>query len=155
MQNFDDDRIDFPNGFAEKFFGQRAGGAFGLEDAASGINRAIDRQAVALADDEIFLAVAGRGMDCAGALFESDVIADEAERIAIEKGMAEDDAIELGDREAREDFRFSQPSASATCGRRPSATMVAPSAYRRPRIRTSGERRWRDWRGWSRAWWSR
>ena len=30
------------------------------------------------ADDEIFLAVAGRGVDCAGALFERDVIAQDA-----------------------------------------------------------------------------
>ncbi len=106
MQDIDDDRIGVPNGFAEKFFGQFAGSAFGLEDAAGGIDGAIDRDAVTLADDEIFLAMAGCGVDGAGALFESDVIAVEAEGIAIEKWMAEDNAIEFGAGEAREDFLF-------------------------------------------------
>ncbi len=45
-------------------------------------------------------------MDSARALFESDVIAIEAQGIAIEKGMAKDHAIKLGAGEAREDFLF-------------------------------------------------
>jgi hypothetical protein len=79
LEDLDDNGIGFPNGFAEKFFGQFAGCAFGLEHAAGGIDRAIDRDAVALANDEIFLTMAGRGVDSAGALFESDVIAVETE----------------------------------------------------------------------------
>ena len=78
LEDVDDDGVGVPNGFAEEFFGQHTGCAFGLEDAASGIDRAIDRDAVTLADDEIFLAVAGCGVHSARALFESDVIAVEA-----------------------------------------------------------------------------
>ena len=106
FENFDDDGVGVPNGFAEQFFGQLAGCAFGLKHAAGGIDGAIDRDAVTLADDEIFLAVARRSVDSAGALFESDVIAIEAEGIAIEKRMTENNAIKFGAREAREDFLF-------------------------------------------------
>jgi hypothetical protein len=64
-----------------------------LKYAAGGVNGAIDRNAVALADDEIFLTVAGGGVDSAGTLFKGDVISDKAERIAIKKRVTKDDAI--------------------------------------------------------------
>ena len=57
-----------------------------------------------LPDDVIFLAVAGRGVDGAGALFERDVIGQDAERIALEKRMAEDRAFETRTGEARQHF---------------------------------------------------
>jgi hypothetical protein len=46
------------------------------------------------ADDVIFLAVAGRGVDRAGALLQRDVIGQDAERIALQKRMAEDGAFQ-------------------------------------------------------------
>ena len=48
-----------------------------------------------LADDVVFLAVAGRGVDRAGALLQRDVVGQDAERIALEKRMAEDRAFQL------------------------------------------------------------
>ena len=74
--------------------GRRAGGAFGVIEAAGGIHRAVDFDAVLPADDVVFLAVAGSGVDGAGALFERDVIGQDAERIALEEGVAEDGVLE-------------------------------------------------------------
>ena len=79
-------------------------GAFGVIEAAGGIDRAIDGEAVLAADDVVLLAVSGRGVDCAGALLERDVIGEDAERIAIEKGMTEDGAFEARAGEAGEHF---------------------------------------------------
>ena len=122
FQELDDQRIGFPDGLADQFFGQRAGRAFGLKDTAGGIDRAVDRKAVALADDEVFLAMAGRRVDRAGALLERDVIAQDAERIAVEKRMAEDCALRACARESRDDcvsipaerFRYLRSKPSAT-----------------------------------------
>ena len=50
--------------------------------------------------------MAGRGVDRAGALFERDVIAEDAERIAIEKRMAEDGAFELRAGKRGDGFRI-------------------------------------------------
>ena len=50
FQNFDDDRVRFPDGFADELFGQRAGRAFGVIEAARGIDRAVDGDAVLAAD---------------------------------------------------------------------------------------------------------
>ncbi len=57
-----------------------------------------------LADDVVFLAVAGRGVDGAGALFEGDVVGQDAERIALQEGMAEDGAFEACAGESGEDL---------------------------------------------------
>ena len=46
--------------------------------------------------DVIFLAVAGRGVNGAGALFEGDVIGQNAERIALQERMAEDGVLDGG-----------------------------------------------------------
>ena len=43
--------------------------------------------------------MAGSGVDRAGALFERDVIGQDAERIALEERMAEDGAFQLRARE--------------------------------------------------------
>jgi hypothetical protein len=95
LQDLDDDGVGFPNRLADQFFGQAAGRAFGVKEAARGVHRAVDFDAVLPADDVIFLAVSGRGVDRAGALFERDVIGQDAERIALQKRMAEDRAFEL------------------------------------------------------------
>jgi hypothetical protein len=47
--------------------------------AAGAIDGAIDLDAVLHADDVVLLAVAGGGVDGAGALFEGDVIGEDAE----------------------------------------------------------------------------
>ena len=78
-----------------------------MKEAAGGIDRAEGGDAVLPADGVVFLAVAGRGVDGAGALFERDVIGEDAERIAIEKGMAEDGAFELRAREIARRLRCS------------------------------------------------
>ena len=93
FQDFDDDGVGFPNGFADDFFGQASRGAFGVIEAAGGIDRAEGRDAVLAADDVVFLSVAGGGVDGAGALFERDVIGEDAEGIAIEERMAEDGVL--------------------------------------------------------------
>ena len=62
--------------------------------------------------DVIFLAVAGRGVDGAGALFERDVIGEDAEGIALEERMAEDGVL-----------RAARP------GRRRALREVAPAAF--------------------------
>ena len=59
------------------------------------IDRTIHRQAVALADDVIFLPVARSRVDRAGSLFERDMIAQDAEGVAIEKRMPEHGVFEL------------------------------------------------------------
>ena len=46
FQDFDDDGVAFPDGLAEEFFGEASGRAFGMEEAASGIDGAINRDAV-------------------------------------------------------------------------------------------------------------
>ncbi len=102
-EDFDDDGVGFPDGLADEFFGQAAGRAFGVIEAAGGIHRAVGGDAVLAADDVVFLAVAGRGVDGAGALFERDVIGQDAERIALEEGMAEDGVFEAGAGEGGED----------------------------------------------------
>ena len=54
------------------------------------------------ADDVVLLAVAGRGVDGAGALLQRDVVGQNAERIALEERMAEDGAFQLRALESRE-----------------------------------------------------
>ena len=101
FQKIDDDGVSLPNGLADELVGQRTRCAFGSEHATTGIDRAIDRKAVARADDKVVLAMTWGGMDGPGALFESDVFSVETKRIAIEKRVTKDHAIELGSREAR------------------------------------------------------
>ena len=50
-----------------------------MEEAAAGVDGAVDGQAVLHAGDVVFLAVAGGGVDRAGALLERDVVLDNAE----------------------------------------------------------------------------
>ena len=90
LQDFDDDRVAFPDGLAEQFFGQLAWRAFGLEEAAGAVDGAIHRESVLDADHVVFLTVAGSGVHCAGALFERYVLAQHADGIAFEKRMTED-----------------------------------------------------------------
>ncbi len=100
LEKLDDERVGVPDGFAQQLFGKRAGDSFGLKETAGGIDGAVDGETVALADDEVLLTVAGGGVDCASSLLQGDVIAEEAEGVAVEKGVAEDGAIELGAGEA-------------------------------------------------------
>ena len=73
-------------------------------EAARGIHRAIGFDAVLAADDVVFLAVSGGGVDRAGALFQRDVIGQDAERIAFQKRMMEDRAFETRSGETRQYF---------------------------------------------------
>ena len=50
---------------------------------------------VILADDEVFHAVTGSGMDAAGAAFECDVVADDYQRFAVEEGVLRSHVFEL------------------------------------------------------------
>ena len=77
-----------------QFFGQHARRAFGLKEAAGGVDRTVGLDAVLPADDVVFLAVPGSGVDRAGALLERDVIAENADRIAFQERMAEDGALQ-------------------------------------------------------------
>src|SRR5262249_37794148 len=89
LQDTDDDRVCFPYGFADQFFGKNAACTLGVEKTALAIDRAIGCDPILLADDVILLSMTGRGMDRSGALFERDVIGKDAKGIAIEEGMAE------------------------------------------------------------------
>ena len=89
-----------------QLLGQCARCAFGMEEAAGGIHGTVGRDAVLLADDVIFLAVAGRGVDRAGALFERHVVGQDAERIAFEERMAEDRAFQPCAGKARRALRL-------------------------------------------------
>ena len=57
-------------------------------------------EAVAVAGGEVVGAVRGRGVDGAGALVGRDVVGEDAEDLAVEKGVLEGDAVELGAFEA-------------------------------------------------------
>ncbi len=67
-EQLDHYRITFPDSFAEELFRLSAADAPSLKHAACGIDGTINGNAVALANDEIVLTVAGSGMDSAGPL---------------------------------------------------------------------------------------
>ncbi len=114
---------------------------------ARAIHRAISRDAVLQTHDVIFVAMAGRRMDRAGALLERDVIAQNAERRAVQKRMLEHARLpgcEPG--KVASTSSPSQPQRSAVAGQQIFAQrctrLPLPSAPRR--IRTSGGTRSRD-----------
>ena len=104
--------LAFPNGFADDLFGKASRGTLGVIEAAGGIDRAEGGDAVLAADGVVLLSVAGRGVDGAGALLESDVIGQDAERIAVEKGMAENGVLDGGAGETSQDLAAFSGSAS-------------------------------------------
>ena len=65
----------------------------------------------ACADDVVFLAVTGRGVDCAGSLLQRHVIAQDAERITLQKRMAENRSVQFRALEMGQPLRL-LPSAS-------------------------------------------
>ena len=76
------------------------------------------------ADDVVFLAVAGSGVDRAGALLQRDVIGQDAERVPLEERMPEDRAFQLRALERREHLRIHpSPTLSAVACSRSRATM--------------------------------
>ena len=120
------------------------------------IHRAIDRDAVALADHVVFLAVAGSGVDGAGALFQRDVVGQNAERIALQKRMPEDGAFQSRRRESARARSCPSRALRARASSRPSATMYdAVRRIDRDVFELRVETRWPCWPGWSTAWWSR
>ena len=123
MQDLDDDGVRLPDGLADQFLGQAAGGAFGVIEAAGGIDRAVGLDAVLPADDVVFLAVAGGGVDGAGALFERDVVGQDAEGIAFQKGMAEDGVLRARAGKRARTSESAQPHFSAVTLSRSAATM--------------------------------
>ncbi len=90
LQDVDDDGVAVPHRLAQEFFGQLAGRAFGLEEAAGAVDWAIHWQPVLDADHVVFLAVSGSGVHCAGTLLKRYVLAKESHRIALQEGMTED-----------------------------------------------------------------
>jgi hypothetical protein len=79
LEQFNHEWVGFPDGLADEGFRERAGFVGGVVKAAGAIDGAIDLDAVLHADDVVLLAVAGGGVDGAGALFEGDVIGEDAE----------------------------------------------------------------------------
>jgi hypothetical protein len=71
-------RIRFPHRFTEQDIRNFSRGAFGLKEPARGVDRAIDREAILTGGLVVFLAVAGSGVDGAGAGFERDVLAQDS-----------------------------------------------------------------------------
>src|SRR5215472_9170550 len=74
-----------------------------MKDFTGGIHGAINRKPVSSADLEVFGAVTGCSMDRAGSLVERHVLGENTERIAFEKGVAEDRSLEPGAREPGDD----------------------------------------------------
>ena len=148
--------IAFPDRLADELLWKRPAAPSGWKKRPRGVDRAIDGMPYCMPDDVVFLAVAGRRVNRAGALFERDVIGQDADGIALQKGMAENRAFQLCAREARDDIGLAP---TAFLGRDAQKVGGARCRPRRPppppRIRTSGETRWPGWPEWSRAWWSR
>ena len=101
FKNLDNQGIGLPDRFPDDFFRQHSGRRISWEESARMVDRTINRQAVALADDEIFLAVSRSSVYRAGALFKRDVIAEDAERLPLHKRMLKHGAFKLGAGEAR------------------------------------------------------
>src|SRR5690606_4259950 len=89
LQNVDDNGVRFPHRLADQLLRQPAIGAFGVKQAAACINGAVGRDAVCLSDQEVFVSMPGSRVDGAGALFERDVLGQDALRIPLEKRMPE------------------------------------------------------------------
>ena len=107
--------------------------------------------------DVILLAVAGRGVDRAGALVEGHVVGQHAHGVALQERVAEDGALELRACDARHDLgvRSSRTSRAVLASRsRGDQVHVAAHVRRHVLVAWDG-RRWPCWPGWSRAWWSR
>src|SRR6185312_5833332 len=73
----------------------------GAEESSVGVHRAERRQLVLLPSSEVLGAVAGRGVDDAGALVRGDVAGHYGRDFAVEPGVTENDALERAPRESR------------------------------------------------------
>ena len=69
LQQFNNNRVGFPNRFADQLFRQSSRRALGAKNAARRIHRAIHRDSVALTNHKVFLSVAGSGMNGSRTLF--------------------------------------------------------------------------------------
>src|SRR5216683_2858531 len=89
-QEVDDDGVRFEDG--EALIGFATGVAL-----TAGVVDVLDfRQVVALAGVEVVDAMGGSGVDGSGALVGGDVLGDDAEDLAVEEWVLEDDAVEPG-----------------------------------------------------------
>src|SRR5438270_5514331 len=77
-----------------------------MKELSGAVHRAVDRNAILASYFEILLAVAGRSMYGPRTLLERHVIGQNAERVAIEKWMAENGAFQLVTSERRDDLRL-------------------------------------------------
>ncbi len=66
----------------------------GWQETPVAADRVVDREAVPLADDEVFLAVARRGVHGAGAAFERHVLTEDYGHDAIVEGMTQSQVLE-------------------------------------------------------------
>ena len=110
LEDVNDERIAFPDGLSIQGGRQMIFETGGIEEAAGGIDGAVDRQTVLHADDVIFLAVARGGVDGAGALLERDVVGHHAERRAVDERVTVGGAVELIAVEAGDDSRIGRPA---------------------------------------------
>ena len=79
-----------------------------LAEAAVAHHRVVHRQAVLRADDEVFLAMRGRGVHGAGAGLERHVIADDHRHVLLEERMLELQVLELLAGELRQHLALAQ-----------------------------------------------
>ena len=71
----------------------------------------VDRETVAAADDEVVLAVRGRGVNCAGAAVERDVLAEHDRHRALLERVPEFQSFQFGSPDATELRRARQSCA--------------------------------------------
>ena len=79
-----------------------------LAEAAVAHHRVVHRQAVFLADDEVFLAMRGRGVHGAGARLERHVIADDHRHVFRQERMLELQVLERVARELRQHLALAE-----------------------------------------------
>src|SRR5665213_4309900 len=105
FQDFNHQRIAFPNRLAEELRGDLSGHTLRLKKASRRVHRTIHRQTVPHPANVIFVSVPGGRVNRAGALFERDMIAQHSDRIAVEERVPEGSAFELAAMETRDNRR--------------------------------------------------
>jgi hypothetical protein len=121
-EQIDDDRVRFPNRFANNFFGQSPGRALGVEEPAGGVDRAVGLDPVRPADIEILLTVTGAVWTAPVPVRGSRARPD-AQRRAFEERVLVHRSVELQSLKRSQFLGDSHLHSAAVAAKRSSATM--------------------------------